>query len=115
MSMYEAIRKLRNTVPWLREPEVEQAPPPPPTALELAEGLVILAKERGQIERESQTWKAVARWAAQELIFAQAGLETASDERAAALRSRAKTLRDLIAIDERVEVKPIQDLGPDIP
>jgi len=113
--MHEALRKLRNTVPWLREPEAEQELPPPPTALELAEGMVMLAKAGGQIDRESSTWKAVARWAAQELIFAQVGLETAVDAKAAALRSRAKTLRDLLAIDERAEVKPIEDSGPDIP
>jgi len=116
MSMHEALKKLRGVVPWLRDPEEEILPPPPPTALELAEGLVILAKTQGQIERESPTWKAVAGWAARELILTQAGLETAADDKAAALRSRARTLRDVLAIDERGDTNSVvQDDGPYVP
>jgi hypothetical protein len=77
--------------------------------------LVILAKGQGLIERESPTWKAVAKWAALELIHAQSGLETATGDRATELRGAAKKLRDLLAIDERAQVKTIDDSGPYVP
>ena len=115
MSMHEALRRLRGAVPWLREPVEPEAPPAPPTALELAEGLLILAKAGGQIDRESPTWKGVAGRAARELILAQTGLETATGDKAAALRARAATLRDVLAFDEREEIKAVVDPGPYVP
>ena len=113
--MHEALRKISGAA-WLSNRNDEPpAPPTPPTPLEHAEGLVLLAKVQGQIDRASSTWNAVARWAASELIVVQMALETAEGDRAAMLRSRAKTLRDVLAIDERGESRTqIVDSGPDI-
>jgi hypothetical protein len=118
MSMHEALKSLRGAIPWLRHRDNEDQPaaPIPPTPLELAESLVLLAKAQGLIDRTSPTWSAVSRWVAQELIRVQAGLETASGDKAAALRSRAKTLRDVLAMGDPEEMKPmVEDMGPYVP
>lgn len=117
MSMHEAIRSLRGKIPWLSDPEDEvPVVPVVPPPLEAAESLILLAKAPGRVERTSETWQAVARWAATELIVAQTGLETATGERADALRSRVKTLRDVLAIDERTALKAVvADQGPYVP
>lgn len=116
MSMSEALRAIRGAVPWLRDADDEPAPPVPPTPLEEAESLVLLAKSRGLIERESPTWKAVSSWAAMELIAAQRTLETATGDKATAVRGSIKTLRDLLAVDEQAQSNmKIEDSGPDIP
>lgn len=114
MSMHEAVRKLRGIVPWLTNEDVEPVPQPAaPTPLESVEELTRLARAEGLIDRTSPTWVGVARWAATELIVIRDALETATDDKAAALRARAAAMRDLLA-DERTESKPvIEDPGPD--
>ncbi len=117
MSAYEALRALRNKVPWLTNQDEEGGTPPaPPTPIEEAEILIALAKMPGQIDRQSGTWSAVARWAAAEVIIAQRALESA-EEKAPALRARIRTLRDLLEIDERGSSGPqlLVDQGPDVP
>ncbi len=114
MSMHEALRPLRGIVDWLKgEPEAVYAPPPMPTALEDEQGLLELACRAGQIDRQSPTWNGVAKWAANELIEARAMLEMTDSE---ALRARCKTLRDLLAVDDRKrEPEKVEDYGPDVP
>jgi hypothetical protein len=117
MSMHEALRPLRGIVDWLKgEPEEVQAPPPLPTALEDARGLVEIVNRGGLIDRQSPTWNGVAKWAANELLDAHAMLEVAEGEGAATLRASCKTLRDLLAVnDRRDEPEKIEDFGPDVP
>lgn len=114
--MHEALRNIRNKVPWLSaEPEELPAPPAPPTPLEEAVRLTILAQGPGRIDTGSPTWGAVSKWAAQELILAQRKLETATDEKAAGLRARAQTLRDVLSMHEQRAVELIPDTGPFVP
>jgi ABC-type branched-subunit amino acid transport system substrate-binding protein len=117
MSMSEALRHLRGAVPWLSNEQAEfTAPPVPPTPEEEAESIVEITRRAGRLDRESPTWAAVAKWAATELIKAQRQLETADGDKAAALRSRCKTLRDLLEIDkDKAADAVISDPGPDIP
>ena len=114
--MNEALRPLRGMVDWLtNSDEEEQAPPAAPTPVEQAEYLIWLAKTPGLIDKTSATWAGVTCWAAKELIMAQGRLEAAEGDRAAALRARCATLRDVLACGENREVKPIDDPGPSIP
>ena len=115
MSMNEALRPLRGIVDWLTSGEEEQAPPAAPTPLDQAEYLVHLAKTPGVIDKTSATWTGVASRAAKELIIAQARLETAAGDNAAALRARCATLRDVLAFGDDREVKPIESQVPYIP
>lgn len=116
MSMYEALRGLKDKAPWLaKRDEDETLPPAPPNAFEEAEALVFLAKAQGKVDRQSATWAAVSRWAAKELILLQKYLETATGDKATEARGAAKKLRDLLVIDERAEPKPIEDPGPYVP
>lgn len=102
MSMHEALRPLRGIVDWLKgSAEEEIKAPVLPTPIEEAHGLVELALRAGMVERQSSTWNAVAKWAADEIIKAQLALEIAEGDRAAALRARCKTLRDLLKMDQR--------------
>ena len=116
MSMNEALRPLRGIVDWLTNGgDEEQAPPVAATPLDQAEYLIYLAKTPGVIDKTSATWTGVASRAAKELIIAQARLETADGDRAAQLRARCATLRDVLAFGEDREVKPIEDEAPFIP
>lgn len=117
MSMQEALRHLRGAVPWLsREADEFIAPPAPSKPEEEAELLVEITRRDGRIDRESSTWVAIAKWSATELIKAQRMLETSDGDKAAALRSRCKTLRDLLDIDKtQGGVKHTEDTGPNIP
>lgn len=117
MSMAEALKHLRGKVPWLRTGECEAYEVPrPKTPVEDADALLILARQGGLLDKSSPTWAAVSKWAAQELIAAQRGLEAASGERADALRARARTLRDLLEMDRPDYISArIEDIGPNIP
>ena len=117
MSMHEALRKLRNVVPWLSELDSD-APEAPAalTPIEAAESLLRLAQTPGIIDRHSETWRGVARWAATELISAQLALESATGDRATAIRGATRILRDVLAIDERTELKAVvEDQEPFVP
>jgi len=118
MSMHEALKSIRGVIPWLRDRDVEDQHDVsvPPTPMELAESLVLLAKAQGQIDRTSPTWSAVSRWAAQELIQVQNALGSFDGGDPTVLRSRAKTLRDVLAMDEPEDKRPvIEDNGPYVP
>ena len=116
MSMLEAIRAIRGKVPWLTDEPDTYEPDVPPTPIEAAEALLITAKNRGLIDRASPTWVGIASWAATELIIVRDALETATDDKAAALRARARALRDVLTIGERKETNTvIEDPAPDIP
>ncbi len=116
--MHEAIRALHGkALSWLSPHDAaEPEAPRVPTPLESAETLIQLANAAGQIDRQSGTWHAVARWAALELITTRDALETATDDRAAGLRARARTLREVLEMNERGEQTPILvDQGPFVP
>lgn len=116
MSIHEALKGLQGQVPWLPDqPDQEQAPIEQPTAIDDARVLGLMVQRTGRIDRQSATWNRVSQWAAEELINAWHSLETARGERRDALQARCAVLRDMLAIDERVEVKPITDVGPDVP
>lgn len=116
MSMNEALRHLRGVVPWLNRGEDEQyLPPKPKTPTEDAADMVLLAQQGGLLDKSSPTWMAVAHWAASELIKTQRALEAAQGDAAAMLRARAKTLRELLAMDRPTSAQTIEDIGPDIP
>ena len=113
MSMHEALRRLRGVVPWLTN---EDAPIPviqvPPTALEEAAELVRLADTHGLIERQSPTWHAVARWAANRIIELRARPGNELND------ARIAQLFELLACDERKEhgkVTVLEDQAPFIP
>ncbi|MDA8260580.1 MAG: hypothetical protein M0Z99_33935 [Betaproteobacteria bacterium] len=115
--MDEALRPLRGRVDWLQRGDDKPIEPPKaPTALEDAQDLVVVASRAGTIDRESPTWNGVARWAANQLIEARAALEFAEGDLAAELRSRCKTLRDLLTVTDRPSApEKIPDEGPENP
>ena len=97
MSMHEAIKNWRNVLPWLIQQEEQEFKfVPLPTPTESTEALVVLAKGAGYLDLTSDTWRAVASWAAKELIAAQADLE--STNKVIAVQARIRTLRDLLAL-----------------
>jgi hypothetical protein len=115
--MSEALKALRGRVPWLNDSDAEEyVPPRKKTPAEDVEELVMLSRQAGTVDRASPTWAAVSRWAAQELIAGHYAMETASIEKAAALRARSKALRDLLEMDRKNSSSTtIEDIGPDIP
>lgn len=117
MSMSEALKHLRGKVPWMNPAEDEDyTPPRKKTPAEDAEELVMLSRQSGLVDRSSPTWAAVSRWAAMELISAHHAMETASTDKAAALRARAKALRDMLDMDRKEPTAlTIEDIGPAIP
>ena len=117
MSMAEALKSLRGKVPWLREDDSDPfVVPKPKTPVEDADELLLLTKQGGLLDKSSPTWAAVSKWAAQEIIVVQRGLETFSGERADALRARSRTLRDLLEMDKPDHLSArIEDIGPNIP
>lgn len=117
MSMAEALKSLRGKVPWLREEEGDEfVAPKPKTPVEDADGLLLLTKQGGLLDKSSPTWAAVSTWAAKEIITAQRGLELASEEKAKFLRARVRTLRDLLEMDKPDHLSArIDDIGPNIP
>lgn len=115
MSMSEALRGHDHE--WLKsETESRMQPPDQTSIVDEMAALIRLAGAGGQIDRESSTWVAVCSWAATELLTTFAEQESADDAKAAALRARAKVLRDLIRLNDRPQklVKFI-DQSPIIP
>ncbi len=116
MSMADSIRNLRGKVPWLaerQEPTIQA--PAEPTVVEEMAILVRLAETNGAIDRQSPTWVAVCSWAATELLETFARQERADDEKAAALRARARAMRDLLELDDRPQAIKFEDQAPRIP
>jgi hypothetical protein len=115
MSMSDALRNLKDRVPWLAAAHEEPTMAPPPlTVLQEMEELVRMAGVTGTvIDRQSSTWVAVSQWAASELLETFSKLESADDTKA--LRARAKTLRELLAMNIKPQVAKIENQGPYIP
>lgn len=116
MSMADSLRNLRGKVPWLSpiQDQILQAPAELTVVEEMAL-LVRLAGTKGSIDRQSSTWTAVCSWAATELLETFAKQERANDEKAAELRARVRTLRDLIELDDKPQVVKFEDQSPLIP
>lgn len=117
MSMSDALRILKDRVPWLTTTHEEpiQAPPPLTVLQEMTE-LVRMASVTGAtVDRQSPTWTAVSCWVATELLETFSKQESATDEKAAALRARAKTLRELLEIGTKPPAMMFEDQGPYIP
>lgn len=116
MSMHEALRGLRNKVPWLSAtgPEEVKAPVQLSVAEEM-EILVRLAMTKGELDKQSSTWVAVCHWAANELMKTFVEQEGATNEKAAGLRARAKALRELLSLDSQDRVIRFEDASPHIP
>ena len=113
MSMADALRNIRDKVSWLAtEPEAPIQASAVPTVLQEMTELVSLASVTGAvIDRQSATWFAVSQWAANELLEIAVKQESATDEKAAALRARARTLRDLLEIGSRPRVVEFEKPG----
>ena len=116
MSMHESLRAIRDKIDWLRPGEPDQDIADVPTPVDDAASLVVMAKQAGVIDRQSATWMAVSRWAAIELIEAQRATETARGDKAMLLQGAIATLRCLLALDDKVDKKPVfVDQAPHIP
>jgi len=117
MSMAEALKSLRGKVPWLQNDGGDEfSPPKIKSPSEDAEDLLSMAKQPGAVDRSSLTWAAVSRWCASELISVHLGLEAAVGDKAAFLRARAKTLRDMLEMDKPCrEIRKRDYDGPVIP
>lgn len=114
MSMFEAVRKL----PGLFRREDEDAPASKkPGIVEEYEQLLLLARAEGRLDRQSPTWAYVASWAAKELLKARARMDVSGGEQAAAMRERARVLKELLSIDFAEDRKRIEVKGhaPDMP
>ena len=107
MSLHEASKHWPQTM--MERIEEASTPPAPMTAVEQAEALVSMAKQRGAIDRSSSTWIAVSSWAARQIIEHRA--KASGVERDA----KIQVLLELLAITDRVDLKPIIDPGPDVP
>jgi hypothetical protein len=106
--MFEALRG--RVFPWTRQEEME-APqlPAPMTPLESAKALIELASGPQYIDPNSPSWKAVQRWAANEILRAQGEIEVSRSEKLAA---RLATLRELLEIDKLDERTIKIESGP---
>ncbi len=115
MSMSDALRFIRDKVPWLTAELVvpAQASAVSTVLQDMAE-LVRMASVIGVVvDRQSATWAAVSSWAATELLEIAVKQESATDEKAAALRARSRTLRDLLEMDARPRVVTFEKQSPD--
>lgn len=100
MSMSDALRSIKNKVGWLSDPMPEQnARTEKVVAADAMRRIVDIAQTHGLIDKDCSTWIAVSSWAANELLETFTKMETVSDEKAAALRSRAKVFRELLALN----------------
>lgn len=117
MSMSDALRSWGNKATGFESAHKNAAPSPDaPTVVDEMAMLVRLAGVKGEIDRHSSTWIAVCNWAATELLKTFANQERADDTKAAALRARARALRDLLELDERPQkVVMFADQSPLIP